>query len=288
MALFLVALIYGSNYSIAKEVMPEYVGPFGLILIRVVSAAIFFGIFSRLVVQEKITGWADNLRSVLCGIFGIALNQLFFFAGLNLTSPINASLIMVVTPVVVLIASALLLREHIGWKRIAGIAVAGTGAFLLISSTSKASQSGNMLGDIFVLLNAVFYGIYLVLVKPLMQKYKAITIVSRIFLVGAVIVVPFGFQQLQTPDWSSFPASIWLAILFMIFALTILTYLLNAWALRFASPNLLAVYIYLQPVLAILIAVVAGKDEFTIAKALYAALIFSGVYLVSQKKPAKA
>lgn len=113
-SLFLVALIYGSNYSIAKEVMPEYVGPFGLILIRVVSAALFFGIFARLVVKEKIVGRADNIRVILCGVTGVAINQLCFFAGLNLTAPINAALLMVIVPVVVLVFSALLLRERIG------------------------------------------------------------------------------------------------------------------------------------------------------------------------------
>src|SRR5688572_20769720 len=97
LALFSVALIYGANYSIAKTVMPAYVNPFGLIVIRVVSAALFFGLLSRFVIKEKITGWADNFRSVLCGLFGVAINQLFFFGGLNLTSPIHASLIMVIT-----------------------------------------------------------------------------------------------------------------------------------------------------------------------------------------------
>ena len=284
LALILVALIYGSNYSIAKEVMPVYIKPFGLIVIRVVSAAIFFWILSTFIIKEKITGRADNIRSVACGVFGIAINQLFFFAGLNLTTPVNASLIMVVTPVVVLLAAAVLLKEKIKSIKVAGIAIAGLGAFLLISSSGKAVNTSGLLGDLFILLNAVSYGIYLVLVTPLMQRYQAITVVSRIFLVGAVLVLPFGFHQLLEPDWANLPGSIWAALVFMVFALTILAYLLNAWALRFASPSLLGVYIYLQPVLAILIAVMFGKDIFTIQKAIYALLIFAGVYLVSRNR----
>lgn len=283
-SLFLVALIYGSNYSIAKEVMPVYIGPFGLIVIRVVSAAIFFGIFSRLVVKEKIVGRADNLRSIACGLTGIAINQLCFFGGLNLTTPINAALLMVISPVAVLLFSALLLKEGVGWRKAGGIVLACLGALLLISHSSGKSATGNIYGDLLIILNAVSFGMYLVLVKPLMQRYKAITVVSRIFAVGAIVVVPFGWKQLLTPDYASFPVPIWLSILFMVLAVTILAYLLNTWALRYANPSLVGAYIYLQPVLAILIAIGFGKDVFTLQKAIYALLIFGGVYMVSRAR----
>lgn len=283
-ALFLVALIYGSNYSIAKEVMPAYVGPFGLIVIRVLSAALFFGIFARFVTKEKIVGRADNIRVILCGVTGVAINQLCFFAGLNLTAPINAALLMVIVPVVVLIFSAMLLKERVGMQKVSGILLACTGALLLIYSSHGESTTGNLWGDLLIILNATSFGMYLVLVKPLMQKYKAITVVSRIFTVGAVLVIPFGWQQLAAPAYSTFPLSIWLAILFMVLAVTIIAYLLNTWALRYANPSLVGAYIYLQPVLAIVIAIGLGKDVFTLQKGLYALLIFAGVYLVSRTR----
>ncbi|MCJ8164516.1 DMT family transporter [Pontibacter sp. E15-1] len=283
-SLFLVALIYGSNYSIAKEVMPDYVGPFGLIVIRVVSAALVFGVFSRLVVKEKIVGRADNLRTVACGITGVAINQLCFFAGLNLTAPINAALLMVIVPVVVLIFSAILLKERVSLRKVAGIAIACTGALLLIYTSRSESTTGNFYGDLLIVVNAMAFGMYLVLVKPLMQRYQAITIVSRVFAVGAVVVVPFGWSQLLAPDYSTFPTAIWLAIAFMVLAVTVVAYLLNTWALRYANPSLVGAYIYLQPLLAILIAVGFGRDVFTLQKGLYALLIFAGVYLVSRTR----
>ena len=283
-ALFLVALIYGSNYSIAKEVMPDYVGPFGLIVIRVVSAALFFGIFARFVTKEKIVGRADNIRVILCGVTGVAINQLCFFGGLNLTAPINAALLMVIVPVVVLIFSAMLLKERVGMQKVSGILLACTGALLLIYNSGSKGGTGNLWGDLLIILNATSFGMYLVLVKPLMQKYKAITVVSRIFTVGAVLVIPFGWQQLAAPNYSTFPMPIWLAILFMVLAVTIIAYLLNTWALRYANPSLVGAYIYLQPVLAIVIAIFMGKDVFTLQKGLYALLIFAGVYLVSRTR----
>lgn len=286
-ALFLVALIYGANYSIAKEVMPTYMQPFGLIVIRVVSAVLVFGALSLLVVKEKVQSTKDRIRLAWCGLLGITLNQLSFFAGLNLTSPINASLIQTVSPVMVVLLSAYLLKEKLKVRRMTGILLAGLGAMMLISGKA-GNTHGHVLGDLLMLFNAVCFGAFLVLVKPLMQRYHPITVVSRIFLIGAVGVLPFGWEQVLRPAYAMFPAQIWAAIAFVVICMTILAYLLNVWAMKYASPALVGVYIYLQPVFAILIAVGLGKDVFTWQKALFAAMIFGGVYLVSKPNKARA
>lgn len=286
-ALLLVALIYAANYSISKDVMPRYMGPFGLVLLRIVGATLFFTVVSRLVApHDRIIGRADNLRAVACGVLGIGLNQLLFFSGLNLTSPINASLIQTVAPIVTVLASVVLLGEKLTLPRLLGIVLAGAGAALIILGRSGpvavAGQDGT-LGNMFILLNATAFGVYLVIVMPLMRKYHPFTVLARIFLVGAVLAVPAGWKQVQTPDYAHFPLSIWAAIIYMVVCLTILAYLLNNWALKYASPALLGAYIYLQPALAVLIAVSLGKDTLTTAKALQALLIFGGVFLVSRK-----
>ncbi|RSK43200.1 DMT family transporter [Hymenobacter rigui] len=288
-ALFIVALIYAANYSISKDVMPRYMGPFGLVLLRIVGAAVFFGVLSRLIApQDRIIGRADNLRAIACGVLGIGLNQLLFFSGLNLTSPINASLIQTIAPVVTVLASVVLLGERLTLPRLAGIGLAGVGAASIILSRGPVAAGGQdgLLGNVFILLNATAFGVYLVLVMPLMRKYHPFTVLARIFLVGAFLAVPAGWQQIQQPDYASFPPGIWAAIAYMVICLTIMAYLLNNWALKYASPALLGAYIYLQPALAVLIAVAAGKDTLTLTKALQALLIFGGVFLVSQKPKA--
>jgi len=289
-ALFVVALIYAANYSISKDVMPRYMGPFGLVLLRVVGATLFFTVLSRLVApHDRIQGRADNLRVVACGVLGIGLNQLLFFSGLNLTTPINASLIQTITPVVTVLASAVLLGERLTLPRVLGVGVAGVGAAMIILGRAPAAVAGQnvVLGNLFILLNATAFGLYLVLVMPLMRKYQPFTVLARIFQVGLVLAVPAGWQQVQTPDYTSFPPSIWAAIVFMVVCVTILAYLLNNWALKYASPALLGAYIYLQPALAVGIAVALGKDSLTTTKALQALLIFGGVFLMS-RKPRKA
>ncbi|OGX81417.1 transmembrane permease [Hymenobacter lapidarius] len=289
-ALFFVAVIYAANYSLSKDVMPRYMGPFGIVTLRIVGAVLFFTTIKYFVApQDKIIGRADTVRSILCGVCGIGVNQLLFFSGLNLTSPISASLLQTIAPIIVVIASAVLLSEKITLPRVLGIAVGAAGAASLILSRNAqaAIYPHATLGNIFILANATVFGLYLVLVQPLMRKYHAFTVLSRIFLVGAVIAVPFGWREALTANYASFPLYIWLEIGYMVVFLTILAYLLNNWALKYASPALLGVYIYLQPVLAVLIAVVLGKDHFTWGKAGQAALIFLGVWLVSQK-PKKA
>ena len=285
-ALFLVAFIYAGTYSLAKDVMPHYIGPLGIVTLRVLGASLFFALAKRLAAPaDKIRGRADNIRVVLCGIIGIGLNQLLFFAGLNLTSPISASLLQTISPIVVVLASAVLLNEKITVPRLLGILVGAAGAAALILSrpSQAAIYPHAMLGNIYILLNATAFGLYLVLVAPLMRKYHPFTVLGRIFLVGALVAVPIGWRDALAANYAQFPAYIWAEIFYMIAFLTILAYLLNNWALRHAPPALLGVYIYLQPVLAVLIAVALGKDVFTWDKAGQAALIFVGVWLVSRK-----
>ena len=288
-ALFFVAVIYAANYSLSKDVMPRYMGPFGIVTLRIVGATLFFAAAKFFAApQDRLLGRADNLRAIACGICGIGVNQLLFFSGLNLTSPISASLLQTIAPIVVVIASAILLSERITLPRVLGIAVGAAGAASLILSRNAqaAIYPHATLGNIFILLNATVFGLYLVLVQPLMRKYHAFTVLSRIFLVGAFIAVPFGWREALTADYAHFPLYIWLEIGYMVVFLTILAYLLNNWALKYASPALLGVYIYLQPVLAVLIAVGLGKDHLTWGKAGQAVLIFVGVWLVSQKPKA--
>ncbi len=285
-ALFLVALIYAGTYSLAKDVMPRYLGPFGIVTLRVLGATLFFAVAKRLAAPaDKIRGRADNVRAVLCGVVGIGLNQLLFFAGLNYTSPISASLLQTISPIVVVLASAVLLREKITVPRLLGILVgaAGAAALILGRPAQAAAYPQATLGNIYILLNATAFGLYLVLVAPLMRKYHPFTVLGRIFLVGALVAVPVGWRDALAADYAHFPLHIWAEIFYMVFFLTILAYLLNNWALKFASPALLGVYIYLQPVLAVLIAVALGKDSLTWDKAGQAGLIFVGVWLVSRK-----
>jgi len=287
-ALFLVALIYGANYTIAKEVLDnEHIKPIGFILMRVVTGLVLFTLIHSFYIKEKVDR-KDFLRLILCGFFGVAINQTFFFSGLKLTTPINASLIMTTTPILVLITSSIMIGEKVTPRKILGIAVGCSGAVLLILNGEKINfGKDQILGDMMIFINATSYGIYLVIVKSLMKKYNPITVVKWVFIFGTLFVFPFGLGELTEVRWATFSYSIWLSIIYVLFFTTFLAYLFNAYALKTVNPSVVSIYIYLQPLLATTIALIFAKDNLAAIKVISGFLIFLGVYLVSSQQPSK-
>jgi len=282
-ALFIVSLIYGATFTIAKVVMNGYIPPFAFIMLRIWTATILLFIFHSVFIKEKIRDKSDLRKIGICAVFGVVANMLLFFKGLSLTVPINGSVLMMNTPIFVVIFAAILLKEKLSVLKIGGILVASAGAVLLIAGTTLSFSSTTATGDLLVTANAIVYAFYLVYAKPLAQKYHPLTVTLYCFMIGSVLVIPFAWNDFTQIQWSGFPAKIWIYTAFITVGATFFTYVLNAYALRHASPSLVGTYIYLQPVLATLIAIFSGKDELTFQKMIFIAIIFSGVYLVSRK-----
>ena len=284
LALSLVALIYGANYTIAKEILDnDYIQPLGLTLMRVIAGLSLFWLFHALLVKEKIDR-RDVPRFILCGITGVAANQMLFITGLKFTTHINAALIMTTTPVLVLGASSILLKETITRKKMLGIALGIAGAAVLIIYGKKfAYRKEGLIGDVMIFLNAVSFGIFLVLVKTLMRKYHPLTVTKWVFGFGILFVLPFGSYELISTPMNTFTLQTWMALAYVLLCTTFLAYLLNAFALKHVNPAVVSIYIYLQPLIATAIALFLGKDELSAIKVLAGSLIFSGVYLVSRK-----
>jgi len=283
LALFTVALLYGANYSIAKMAMPSYIGPFGFIIIRATVATVIFWVYHHFAVKEKVSYKSDMFRLLLCGIFGVAANQLAFFKGLSLTTPINASIIMTVNPIIVVLLAYFSKQEKITTKKIIGILIAGTSAYFFLTKDGASFNNDHFLGDFLVLVNATSYGIYLILAKPLLVKYNPMTVVKWMFLFGSIMVIPFGWNELSIVEWSEFPVHIWAVIGFVVLGVTVLAYFLNAWGLQYVNSSVVSIYVYLQPILATAVATLLGSDTLSWSDAGFAILIMSGVYLVSRK-----
>jgi drug/metabolite transporter (DMT)-like permease len=280
-SLFLANLIYAINYTFAKDVMPDFIQPSGFILLRVIGAITLFS-FIYFVFLKEMVDKKDIIRLAICGIFGVAINQLFFFEGLNITTPINAAIIMTSNPVIVIIISAVILHEKLNIRKGIGIALGLIGASALI--LNGGSLNGNtdfVLGNTFVFINAASYGLYLVLVKPLMQKYHPITVMFYVFGFGFLYVLPFGYSELLAVKWTSFPQKIIWEVAFVVVCTTVIAYLLNSSALKQLNPSTVSIYIYTQPVLATLFAIFRKADTLDEIKIISAIIIFFGVYLVS-------
>lgn len=288
LALIIVALIYGGNYTIAKVVMDDnYLQPFAFIFLRGGTGMLLFWVFHAIFVREPVRRKDLPLLAV-CGLFGVAINQLVFFAGLKMTTPINASLIMTTTPILVLLVSAAMLGEAITRRKIIGIGMGAIGAILLIAYGERIALGGREIwGDLMIIINASAFGIYLVLSKPLMKRYHPITIVKWAFTFGFLCIIPFGYSPLLNTEWSRFTPLIWSSVAYVLICTTFLAYLFNAFALKVVQASVVSIYIYFQPLFATLIALAMGKDHLDIIKIVSGVLIFTGVFLVSQRRPGR-
>ena len=279
-ALLLANIIYALNYGWAKDVMSGgYLKPFAFILMRVIGATILFWSIS-LFFKEKVAN-KDKLKMALCGVFGVAANQLLFFKGLDETTRINAAIIMVASPIIVALLSALIIKEKPSILRLIGIVVGLGGACFIILQNNTDNEGSTLFGNLLIILNATSYGLYLVLVKPLMSKYSPLTVIKWVFTFGLIMVLPFGLTELDTVIWNM-PNDIILKIGFVIIFTTFFCYLFNIYGVKRVSPTVVSSYIYLQPILTSFIAVVSGHETISSAMIVSSVLIFLGVYLVSK------
>ncbi len=264
--------------------MPAYVQPYGFIVLRVIGAAILFWLLSffgpKQVIERR-----DYLRLVLCALLGMGFNMLAFFKGLALSTPINSSVLITVTPIIVLILSAIVIKEKIVPRKVLGITIGLVGALGLILFGSEVRQDApNIpLGNLLILLNSILFGSYLIAAKQLIQKYHPFTFMKWLFTIGIFVCLPFGYQELQDIQWTDIPINMLWSIAFVIIGTTFCTYLFNIFALTQLKASTLSAFVYIQPLFGIVFALLTGQDRLTWVKILAASLVLLGVYLASRK-----
>ena len=282
-AVFIVQLLYGLNYTFAKSVMNSgYIKPFGFVLLRVLGATVLFWILGVFMPKEPIDK-KDYKTFFLAAIFGVVTNMLLFLKGLELTTPIHASVIITITPIIILVFSAFFLKERITGLKILGILLGFAGAVIL-TVYGKSTRAGDnvVLGNLLVFINAVSYSIYIIIIKKLTAKYHPFTFIKWLFLFGLIMVIPFGFNDVQDIQWHTFTPYVYFSVAFVVVGATFATYMLNPLALRHLKASTVGTFIYLQPVIAGVFAIAMGVDAVNIIKVLAMLLIFAGVYLVSK------
>lgn len=284
-ALLTTALIYGANYLIAKNVMTgQYLNPDAFIWLRVSFALLMFWIIPWKYDRPQQLSRRDVPYLALCALFGVALNQLLFFKGLKLSSPINASIMMISAPIMVLVFSLWILRTPVRWYQVVGIGMGAIGAAVLILSQGQLSWGNRQaVGSLLVLLNASSYALYLVLVKRLMRRYNPLYLLQWLFLFGWIFVQFVAWDDLLAVRWSTLPVSAILSIAYVLFFTTFVAYLFNIWALKHLHPAVAGAYIYLQPPFATFFSMVFAGEQLKTYQIIAALCIGVGVYLTSKK-----
>jgi len=224
----------------------------------------------------------------LCSVFGVAVNQISFFVGLNLTTPISASIINTIIPVMILIFSHFILKEKITGIKVFGIMLGATGALMIIVSAGAGDfRLNTLLGNFMIFTGAASWSLYLVLVKPLMEKYDSLAVMKWTFFFGFIMIFPFSFSTVSSSSFAKIPFDIWMSILFVVFINTGFAYYLINYSLKTVSPNVTAIYIYLQPLVTSVFAIIWGKDALTVIDLIAAVLIMAGVYFVTRQPKLK-
>jgi drug/metabolite transporter (DMT)-like permease len=277
-------IIYGLNYSIAKAVMPEHIKPFALVSVRSISAAALFWITSLFMPREPVNR-KDLLFLFGCSFFGVVINQTLFLVGLDMTTPINSSIILSTNPIFAFIFAALILKERITFLKGTGLAIGLSGVLLLILQNGVPDMgSSTFLGDIFSMINTISWAFYTVIIKKMLEKYHPVTVMKWTFLFGMLTNIPAGYHQWSKMDWSSIPFNAWLQIGFVIVGATYLGYLLITFGLRRLSPTIVSTYTYTQPIIAAYLATLMGQDHINLVMVVSALLIFAGVFVVSLQR----
>lgn len=278
-------LIFGSSYAAVKFITPGYIHPFALNFVRVALTLSLFWILFLFKPGKVKFDRKDLPRFLICALTGIVINQLFFIKGVSLTTVIHSSLLSLGSPIFITIIAAWLLKEGFTLLKAIGLACGVGGASILILMKDQSGTASNMvLGDVLVLINAISYAFYLVLVRPLMAKYSGIQVLRWIFTLGAIGILPVGLPYMMSTSWASFDFSHWMVLAYVAIFSTFVAYLLTVQSIQMIGSSATGAFIYTQPVFAAIFAMLFTGEYFTFYKLVAALLIFTGVYLVNRKK----
>lgn len=284
-ALLFTNIFFAINISAVKHLTNNHlVQAFGLNVVRIgISALLFWVMYLVKPVSIKIEK-QDRMRLFLCALAGIAINQLLFIKGLSLTYPIHASLLLLITPILIVIIAAWVLKEKLGFLKLTGLALGILGALVLIVAKGSSGDAADvLLGDLFIIINAISYTIYFIIVKPLMVKYNAVVILRWVFTIGLLLVLPFGWVEFMQIPWQSYTAIDITSMALIVVTGTFLAYLFNLYGIKILGASVAGFYIYTQPVFAALIAMLFLHEQLEMYKIVAALLIFTGVYLANKQ-----
>jgi drug/metabolite transporter (DMT)-like permease len=276
-------IFFAINYTAIKFLVNnDYVRSFGLNLIRITVTALLLWAIFLFKPQKTLIKRKDLFRFFLCALTGIAINQLLFVKGLSLTYSVHASLLMLTTPILITVSAAWVLKEKINVYKIAGLVMGVSGALILIATRKQASNASDVLwGDILILVNAVSYTCYFILVKPLMKIYDPMVVIRMMFTIGFFLVLPFCWKEFEATAWQLFTIKEWAVLALVVIGGTFLAYIFNAYGIKVLGASVAGTYIYSQPLFATGIAVLFG-ESLEAYKVIAALFIFAGVYLANK------
>jgi drug/metabolite transporter (DMT)-like permease len=283
-------IFFAINFSAIKSLIDGgFVLPFGLNMARMFGAtALLWVLYLLKPNKQPIKRWHYS-RFFWCSILGVTINQLLFIKGLSMTHTIHASLLMLTTPIIITIIAAWILKERLTWNKIIGLILGVGGASVLILSKKVESNGMNvLLGDFLIIVNAICYSYYFILVKPLMKRYDPLTVLRVCFTLGTVIALPFCWSEFSQIPWAKYDGQAFTLLTTVVVGGTFLAYLFNIYGIKHLGTSVSGAYIYFQPVFATLISMFFMGEKLDWFKAIAAICIFAGVFIINKSAKADA
>jgi drug/metabolite transporter (DMT)-like permease len=275
-----VQFLFASLTVVAKFVLPS-ISPAGIVFFRVTGSAAAFFLMQRALVRERITDRRDLAALAGLALLGVVLNQLLFLEGVKRTTAINTNIMVTTIPAFTLALALVLGRERASWPKLGGIALAAVGAVYLIGPDRFRLDPTTAFGNALIACNTCSYAAYLVLSKRLLERYQPLTVVTYVFVFGAIFILPVGLVALRHVDLWVLPARALFGLAYIVLFSSVLAYYLSIWALRRTASSLVAMYVYLQPVMTAAGAPLVLGERITARAGVAAAVIFGGLALAT-------
>ncbi len=279
LSLILCNVVWACDYPLYNLTLGRYISPLAMVSASLAVAALWSLLPLLWEKGERIDA-ADRIKIFGAAILMGIVRKLCMMFGLSQTSPIDGSIISTTTPLLVLILSVVVGLENFTKLRISGLMLGMTGAIATILSNSSHAQSG-VIGNILILTSSCVSACYLVFFKRLVTKYHITTLLRWIYCSSAIIMLPIGAHDIITTDFAAMNPKIIFATLFVLIVPTYLPNLLLNYALKYVAPTVSSIYAYLQPIVAITLAIIMGLDRLHLDIVLFALVIFAGVGMVT-------
>ncbi len=279
-------ILWGLMAPIGKSALTEF-SALSVTTFRMVGAAACFWLLSLFCKREQVDH-RDMLRMFFAALFALVFNQGVYIFGLSMTSPIDASIVTTTLPIVTMIVAAIYLKEPVTNKKVLGIFVGSVGALILIAGSQAADNgNGSLIGDLLCVVAQISFSIYLTVFKGLSQKYSPITLNKWMFVYASMCYIPFTYNDVAAIDWSSVSTESLLQVGYVVVGGSFLAYIFIMSAQRLLRPTVVSMYNYMQPIVASTATIIMGLGVFSPEKGVAIALVFLGVYIVTQSKSRK-
>lgn len=282
------AVLWGCNAPMIKDLQGLGVPALVVADMRAVGAAVAFWVMSLFVGGGERVSVSMLGRLCVAGILCIVLNQVLFTVGVNYTSPIDATVISTMLPIVTMIFAAIILKESITGMKVVGIAVGAAGALTLVFGGGGSSVGGGLVGDALCFTAQVSCALYMVIFSNTIHRYSVVTLMKWLFLFSAIIVTMVTWPSVVAVDYASLPLKAWGEMLFIVFGGTFVSYIFFTGGQKLLRPTVVSMYNYVQPIVATVLSVAMGVGSFGVGKVISMAMVFAGVYIVTHAKNSTA